>query len=221
MNLCNATLGVFSANALGGQIRLRRLLLLIVFLVLLRPAGQGGEMRTSEARNLAVGIYAGSAPALVGTLRVERVFTEQQRFGFFRVKLMPLLVAQGVRLELDEAQAGTNWTAGFRVKLAPVARSSRIEWRGVSLSFAGESEPRLQARRLQLPDQPATDHCLLEDVTLETDAGLVQASRATLLLGASAGTVVWESSGFLHQWNLFSKTLTTVNLNHRQADDSL
>jgi hypothetical protein len=194
---------------------------LTVFLVSLRPAGQGAEMRTSEARNLAVGIYTANASALVGTLRVERVFTEQQRFGFFRVKLMPILVAQGVRLELNQAQPGTNWTAGFRVKLAPLARSSRIEWRGVSIAFAGESEPRLQARRLQLPDQPETDHCLLEDLTLDTDAGLVQASRATLLLGASAGTVVWESSGFLHQWNLFTRTLTTVNLNNSQADHSL
>lgn len=178
-------------------------------------------MRTAEVRNLVVGIYAHESSSKIGTLRVERVFSEPRRIGFFRVKLMPLLVAQGVRFELAQPDPGTNWTAGFRVKLSPLARSQRVEWRGVSISFPGESEPRLKAGRLQLPDKPETDHCMLEELMLETDAGLVQVPRATLLLGSPTGTVVWDSNGFLHQWNLFTKILTTTVLNNRQTDASL
>ncbi len=219
MNFYNPKVRVLPATAPQARVRLSAVLVLSFWVLAL--SGDGAEARLGEGRQLAVGIYAGDGSTLAGTLRVERVFTEQRRIGFFRVKLMPVLVAQGVRLELARTEPGTNWTAGFRVKLSPLARSSRVEWRGVSISFRGESEPRLRARRLQLPDKPETDHCMLEELTLETDAGLVQVPRATLLLGSPTGTVVWDSNGFLHRWNLFTKTLITLDSNNSQADGSL
>jgi len=176
---------------------------------LLPPSSGGaGAVRAAEARNVTVGIYADDSASMVAMLKVGRIFTENRRLGFFRIKLLPVLVAEGVRLEFTESRPNTNWPAGFRANPALLARpGTSLEWRDVSVRFPQDAQPRLQAGQLHPPTRADAESCLLEGVTLQTDAGPLKVSRARLLLNGLAGRVVWESQGVTWQWDLFTSNL--------------
>ena len=108
-----------------------------------------GAAPVQEARNLTTDTYAADGLSKIATLKVGRVFTENRRVGFFRVKLLPVLVVQDVRLELSAVAAGENWPASFQADLTPLfrRRSSGIEWRDLSIWLPGDTAPRLQAQR--------------------------------------------------------------------------
>jgi hypothetical protein len=167
-----------------------------------------------EARNVTLAIYSDDSSTLVAVLKVARVFNENRRLGFFRVKLLPVLVAQGVRLEFTQSMPNTNWPAGFCANPAPLAqRGTSLEWRDVTVRFPQDVGPRLQAGRLHPPTRTRTESCLLENVTLQTDSGVLNVPQARLLLKGLAGRVVWESQGAVQQWDLFMRSLISEKSN--------
>src|ERR1035438_2416717 len=70
----------------------------------------------------------------VATLKIGRIFTDHRRLGFFRIKLLPVLVAEGVHLEFAQASLQTNWLEGFRFDPALSVSRSAVEWRDFSVS---------------------------------------------------------------------------------------
>ena len=179
---------------------------------MLPPGIRAEKLRSVEARNVTLGVYSDDFSTLVATLKVGRVFNENRRLGFFRVKLLPVLVAQGVRLEFTESAANTNWPAGFRANPVPLAqRGTSLQWRDVSVRFPQEPQPRLHAGQLRPPTRTDPESCLLEDVTLQTDSGALNVPRARLLLKGPTGRVVWESQGAIQQWDLFTRSLISDN----------
>jgi hypothetical protein len=182
--------------------------MLLAFALAVLPAvtSTAGGIHASEARNVTTAIYSADGSTTVAVIKAERVFTEKRRIGFFRVRLLPLLVVQGVRLELAQANPDTNWLAGFRVELSPLARTSgSVEWREVSLWLPGETTPRLQAKKVIPATNGDTEYCALEGVTVQTEAGPVQVPRARLLLSGQPGRVVRDGEGPPAQWDLFPK----------------
>src|SRR5690242_17089115 len=71
------------------------------------------ELRKAEARNVTFAIYPENSLESVALLKVKRVFTDHRHVGFFSVKVLPVVVAQGVRLEMASATPNTNWLASF------------------------------------------------------------------------------------------------------------
>jgi hypothetical protein len=180
----------------------------LIIAAFLPVSGQAEKIRGVDARNVAVAIYSDDSSTQVAVLKVGKVFIESRRLGFFRVKLLPMIVAQGVHLEFTESAPSTNWPSGFRANPAPLAPpGTSVEWRDFSVRFAQDARPRLRAARLHPPTKTDTESCLLEDATLQTDAGALNVSRATLLLKGLTGRVVWESQGAVQQWDLFTRTL--------------
>jgi len=168
----------------------------------------------SEARNVKVAVYAKGSLQPAATVQADRIFSDRRRMGFLKVRLLPLLVAQGVRLGIAPSAANTNWPASFRVKLAPFARAgSQVEWHDVSVCLLPGSEPRLQARQLLLPPSVETGFCILEGVTLHSDGRLICLARAKLLLQGHPGRVVWEEQGAAVQWDLFTASLIRQETN--------
>jgi hypothetical protein len=165
---------------------------------------QAGVLGAAEARNVAVPIYPPGALTPCAVVKVGHVFTEKRRMGFFRVKLLPVLVAQDVRLELGQSSPDTNWLAGFRVDLGPVARGGSVEWRDLSLWLPRETLPRLQVQRLVLPADPRSQEFALEGVTLQTETGPLKVPRARLWVGEQPGQVIWEENGMVLRWDLFA-----------------
>jgi hypothetical protein len=185
---------------------------------LLSLGNAGAEpARKFEARDVQVPVYADDYQATAGVLKIERIFTEQRRLGFFRVKLLPMRVAQGVCLELSQRAPNTNWLAALRFNPAAAAKGARLEWRDVSVRMPGDPAPCLQARRLYPNTDAHPDFYLLEDVTMQTDAGPVQVARARLLLAGQPGRIVWEAGGRTRQWDLFTGKVTS-NTTHPSGD---
>ena len=168
-----------------------------------------------EARKVTFAIYSDGFSDQAAILKVDRIFTDRRRLGFFRVKLLPVLVAQGVHFELTQPTPNTNWLTGFRVRLAPFARSRVLEWRDVTVRLPQDTRPRLQAGRLFPPANDSAEFCQLEGVTLQTDTGELKVPRAKLLLTGPPGRLVWEADGTAVRWNLFTGSLfsekTTTN----------
>jgi hypothetical protein len=189
----------------------RRTVGFCVAMAALLPSGGWAEgLRGAEARNVTLGIYADDSLAKVAVLKVARVFSENRRLGFYRIKLLPLLVAQGVRLEFAESTPNTNWVTAFLANCAPLARpGSCPEWRDVSVRFPQDAHPRLEASRLRPPTGAGEESCLLENVTIQTAAGALSVPRARLLFRGQVGRVVWESQGAVQQWDLFTCRLTS------------
>jgi hypothetical protein len=137
-------------------------------------------------------------------LSVEKVFKEQRRVGFFRVRLLTLQVAQGVRIELLEQGGGTNWQQGFYFKPGLAEKASDIEWREVSIVVAPETTPRLSAVRMEPPCTAHPGACVLEGVTLHGGFGEIKIPQARLVLSGQAAWVESESAGKTERWDLFT-----------------
>jgi len=160
-----------------------------------------------EARKVTVAIYADGFSDQAAVLKVDRIFTDRRRLGFFRVKLLPVLVAQGVHVELSQSTPNTNWLTSFRVKLTPLTRNRVLEWRDVTVRLPQDTQPRLRAGRLFLPENESEEFCRLEGVTFQTETGEVKVPRARLLLTAPSGRLIWEADGSTVEWNLFTGSL--------------
>ncbi len=182
----------------------------LICAALLAALSSRAEVRTAEARNVTVAIYPDDSLESVAVLKVERVYTDHRHVGFFSVKLLPVLVAQGVRLEMTSSTPNTNWLASFHANLLPSARSGSIEWRNCSLWFPHETSSRLEVARLTVNSTAGREFCTLEDVTLQTVSGPLKLPRAKLALNGRPGQVVWQQDGSVVQWDLFSQKLNTV-----------
>jgi hypothetical protein len=181
--------------------------------------GAMAQVRTKfEARDIQIPFYADSAQSLAAVLKIQTVFTDHRRLGFFRIKLLTVLVAQNVCLELADSAANTNWAAAFQFKRWPFAKGrDMLEWHDVSVRMPGETLPRLRAGRVSPNSNATTDFCLLEDVTLQTDEGPIKISQARLLLADQPGRVVWEERGRKNFWDLFTSKLNS-NTNQASAN---
>jgi len=159
-------------------------------------------------------IYPDNSLQSAATLKLAREHTDHRHVGFFSVKLLPILVGEGVRLELASETPNTNWLASLSANPLPAARHAGVEWRECSIWLPRDSAARLSAERLVLKeDDAAAEFCALEGVTVQTDSGPLKIARARLLLGAEAGRVRWQQDGHSVTWDLFSKKITSVDSN--------
>src|ERR1035441_3025171 len=71
--------------------------LAVGFLPLCVPAaGLSGSLQASNVESV---IYGDDFFKPVAALKIGRIFTDHRRLGFFRIKLLPVLVAEGTHLE--------------------------------------------------------------------------------------------------------------------------
>jgi len=107
--------------------------LAVCFFPLYVPAA--GLSGSPQASNVESVIYGDDFFKPVAALKIERIFTDQRRLGFLHIKLLPVLVAEGVHLEFAQASPQTNWLEGFRFDPAPMPITCATQ------SFAGLSSP--------------------------------------------------------------------------------
>ena len=136
--------------------------------------------------------------------KIDSVYTEYRKIGFFRVKLLPRLVIEGVRVELSEAALQTNWVESLQFDPAPQVGRSAVEWRGFSLFFPQEHSPRLQAKHVFPATIAGATVYQLEDVTLQTGGTELHVPKAELRAEGSSGRVVWSHANRSLQWDLLT-----------------
>ena len=96
-------------------------------------------------------MYDGVAPTPVAVIRVNQIYLDYQKRGFFRIGVLPLLVLDGFCLELRDptriAAALTNASAQFHLK---GRNASALEGRDFSISFASLGGGSVRARLVRL-----------------------------------------------------------------------
>lgn len=176
--------------------------LAVSFLPLCVPAaGLSGSL---QASNLESVIYGDDFFKPVAALKIGRIFTDHRRLGFFHIKLLPVLVAEGVHLEFPQTSPQTNWLEGFRFDPAPSVSRSAVEWRDFSVSIAQEKLPRLQADRVHPTVNASSIVCQLEGVTVQAGLERLKVPKAELRAEGQSGQVVWTRSHQVVQWDLFT-----------------
>jgi len=122
-------------------------------------------------------------------IQAARIFVDHEKYGFFRLGLVPLAVVQGVHVQLESAGRLTNALACLNSWNLSARNLRRLEVRDLELSLLGEPEPRLRAATARANAAGAWE---LSHVSLPDGlAGSI--SKATLqMTGPAAGRLRWR-----------------------------
>ena len=144
-------------------------------------------------RNLTIPLYEAAQPSPVAVLRIGEVRLDYQRKGFFRIGLLPMLVADEVSIDLGSAHNPLEALRRACRRLEMPHRAGALELRRVTVRFPPSLHSRLLAARVRFGQEgrwQISDGAVWEDGTRR-----VEASRGCLhLSGALAGQVVLETS---------------------------
>ena len=115
-------------------------------------------------RNLEFRTYTSDSMQEIADCKVEKIFLDHRKLGFFRVKLLPVLVVQGVRLEFAGVNPTNEWMETFQSDWLPKVKRSAVEWRDVNISSQKAGAPQLHAGGAQ-PAVGTPTVCMFKDVT--------------------------------------------------------
>jgi hypothetical protein len=140
----------------------------------------------------------------IADCKVEKVFLDHREMGFFRVKLLPVLVVQGVRLEFAGTEPGGNWPDSFQSDWLPKARHGAVEWRDVDIRFQNKNAVRLHADWAQPAAAGSPVICAFKGVTLTANGTTWRTPRAELRNEAGRPRLIWPADGGEQRLDLFS-----------------
>ncbi len=122
-------------------------------------------------------------------IQAARIFVDHEKYGFFRLGLVPLAVVQSVRIQLESAGRLTNALASLNSWNLATRSLRRLEVRDLEISLFGEPEPRLRAATARVN---AAGDLELSNMSLPGRlAGSI--SKATLqMTGSAAGRLRWH-----------------------------
>ena len=146
-------------------------------------------------QNLEITTYAPNSIREIADCKVEKMFLDHRKLGFFRVKLLPVLVVQGVRLEFGDANPTNEWAKSFQSDWLPKVKRSAVEWRDVSIGSQKEGTPRLHADQAQVAADGAPMVCTFKDVRLEANGATWRMPQAELRDEGGRPRVVWHTDG--------------------------
>ncbi len=135
-------------------------------------------------------------------IHAANLFTDYERWGFFRIGALPMLVADHVQVKIQSAAYLANALAGLKSWHQAASASRGFEMRDLEIRLRGEKDARLRAVRARVGHDGAIN---LSGVTFR-DAGGEQISipKATLqIAGSSAGRLSWNRSGHPEERYLF------------------
>jgi hypothetical protein len=103
---------------------------------------------------------------LTAVVKVGKFFRENRRMGFFRVKLLPQMVLENVRIELQQATLPTNAQEKVFAALKSVSGDLPFEVRDFQIVFPNETTPRLGAQRVKPMPKKTAPALQLEEITI-------------------------------------------------------
>ena len=170
----------------------------------------GGSVKGVAMKKAVMPVYLDFSSPAVAVLRADRIYPTHQRWGYFRIGLLPMLECDGVTLEVCDAEKTAQALAVMRENLKSQANGTIVEMRQVAIRFTPETTPRLKAASLRLQDHGQWQ---LSDVTFQSGTNAVHAARALLqVTGAQAGRLSWQSAHGIISANLFAANTAGNNL---------
>lgn len=168
----------------------------LIFLLTTPCPAQGGDwLQGIPWRNVEFTTYARGTGREIATCKVEKVFTDHRKLGFFRVRLLPVLVIQGVRLKLAAPDTGADWTHGFQPDWLPGVNSDAVEWRDVSVVFEATNAPVLRAERAFPSPGVGATVCKFKNVTVQVRGQTWHVPEADLRNENGQPCAIWSDGG--------------------------
>lgn len=143
-------------------------------------AGGLSKLGNSKAEKVAASFYFGKerTPSLV--IRANRIYTDYERKGFYRIGLLPLQVLEDVTIEVRRSDFvignSDQLTKWFTTRAA-----TRTEIRNFTILTGTEEQTRLTSSLARITSQGDCD--LFGLVRLHSGTNITTASHATLKLG--------------------------------------
>lgn len=180
----------------GHSVCCKSFLVLLWVLVLSSIATQvgGTELALASAEHLEIAEYNPGGLTPVTEIHATRIFMDYERRGFFRIGLLPVLVAENVRIEIQSVEGLTNALSNLRSWGKPGAGVRRLKLKNLEIGIGGENQPRLRAATGQIGNDGAMQ---LTSVSANDASGhQISAPAATLqLTGPAQGWLRWNLNG--------------------------
>jgi hypothetical protein len=146
--------------------------------------------------------YSPEGGAPVAVVRVGRFWQDHERKGFFRIGMLPLLVADGVLVEVRDERQFRDVLANIQARFSSLKQSAPLELRHVEFRFPEELGPRLKADVVRF--EPGGTWVLFGNVRFGIPEQSHQVHRAQLMVtGEEAGRLRLTTSGSHQVTNLF------------------
>jgi hypothetical protein len=144
----------------------------------------------------------GSKPAAI--FRADQIYEDYQRRGFFRIGVLPMVVLEGLSLELcDTNQLSVALTRTSTHFGSKGKASNAVEGRNFSLSFSGQKNAVIHAQIVRL--ESGTEWRLQEGTVDQPGAASISFRRATLtIVGPKAGELACATTNGLVHLDLLS-----------------
>lgn len=187
---------------------------LVVLLALASRAPGGDFLPGFTPENFEIRTYAPNSTREIADCKVEKIFLDHRKLGFFKVKLLPVLVVQGVRVEFGDANPNNGWMKTFQSDWLPKVSRRGVEWREVNVGSQQAGTPSLHAGSAQ-PSAPGSPTvCVFNNVTLEANGVKRQLTRVELRSEGGHPRFVWTADGGEQHLDLFSGEF----FNHQEPD---
>jgi hypothetical protein len=139
-----------------------------------------------------IGLYRGTETEPATVVRLDHVYTDYERKGFFRIGILPIGVMEGITFELHHPESVTNSLAQLHQWLGPRA-AGRLELRRVAFVVSAPVTNRLETGRARLAADGRL--ALFDGVTLVSGTNQMRAARGALQIsGTQAGRLIMETT---------------------------
>jgi hypothetical protein len=134
---------------------------------------------------------------LVSRVHVTRAFVDHEKWGFFKIRLAPIGVADGVNVQIFSAKCLTNALDTINPGSISSVDLRHVEFRNLQISLLGEKEPRLRADSARMI---RADVMQLSHVSVSNGGAAISISKATLQVsGPDCGCLRWNNAASQEQ----------------------
>jgi hypothetical protein len=134
-------------------------------------------------------------------IHITRTYMDHEKWGFFKIGLIPVQVVDGVDLQIHSADSLTNALTFINSGHLSAAAQRHLELRKLEISLLGEKEPRLGADTASIVRPGALQ---LSHVSVSNGGEAISIPGATLqVTGPDCGCLRWNSPGGQNQMFVF------------------
>jgi|GEM_PF-6626410 hypothetical protein len=134
-----------------------------------------------KVRDVIVPIYSSQSSDPIALLRIDSLVRDNRRLGFFKVSILPIVVVQGVKLEVLQPQLVDDLLQNLPKHLKSVTGGMPLEIRDFKVMMKDETLPRLEAKRFKPARAEESVLAELQDVRFCTQVGELFSKSARLL----------------------------------------
>lgn len=172
-------------------------------------AKQEADLTGLSARDVSICRYSKDL-SLNLEIQARRLRLDHERRGFFRIGVLPIFVAEDVRIQIASPDYLSRVLPAVEICRPSESVARRVEIRHLGISFLDKKFPRLNAavaRPQASGSLELTDVCLIQGAEISKHI-----PHAVLWMsGQDTGKITWNTQGHHHETSLFSPQPSTRN----------